>query len=947
MVGRSRDGYVRSMATLLDSGALGALSDAQLLGRFLDRGGASAEPAFEALVERHGPMVHRVCRGIVGQGADADDAFQATFLILACRAATVRHRDSLDGWLFGVARRVSRRARSDAARRRARENEAAARSAGDTAPGGTERDFGWLIDEVHRLPSKYREVVLLCDLQGLTYEAAAARLGCPLGTVSIRLKRARERLRARLERRGILDPAGLLVAAGGPPAALMAGAVKSSVRFAAAGMLAARFAPSSAALLAREVLILMNMARLKIALVWLIPLAIGAGVLAWQNADAKPARPEARQTAVRVVKRRQAPPAPTKQVEAAYKMVGSVRVEGTGEPVAGAKVSVKMGGLYRENLVSGQSGADGQFAVDLPRGNIMPLSLRPPPGYWLPSPQKNSELIAVSSTNPVFIALSPTKPLHRKDYVVRRGTVWEFHMAARPVPGPIAGGSAANVEGSEFWPIVGEVDAKGRVLQTLPTEGGKAMVTLALSWSVPESAHIEIEWATGFCPDAVRAVAEVGDKPGHFRLTDASGKEATVSAAGLARPTLEGGRLSVQVNLPTTEHVAMGELAGRVVDTSGKPIEGARVDLVLVKKTGESWMSDNAAHTAKTDRDGGYVIGSIPKKHFLTNELTSASIVVTKEGFAGVDFPTFPFDPPAGRRLSVESILLEPEATVRGRVVGSDGSPLVGAWIEGWESYADRLQFTRTDDSGRFTARGLKKGMVDLRVTYGDFDSTGKYLAEPDGVGEEVVITMKPLPETPFTLTGVINVGKATPPLAVGTPAPEWAAEGWSDGKARTLADYRGKVVVLDFWGRWCRGCIEQLKAMETLRQKYEPKGVVFITLHTPGDTESMVRQVLEHCGASLVFGFDAGRKENEPGLDKSGVTAERYGVRGYPTVVVIDRDGKIAMNGSDVSEMPKLEALTVEMGLDPKTIEEADAWRVLTRFFDEAIARVVDQARP
>jgi thiol-disulfide isomerase/thioredoxin len=154
-------------------------------------------------------------------------------------------------------------------------------------------------------------------------------------------------------------------------------------------------------------------------------------------------------------------------------------------------------------------------------------------------------------------------------------------------------------------------------------------------------------------------------------------------------------------------------------------------------------------------------------------------------------------------------------------------------------------------------------------------------------------------------------------------------------------------VVVLDFWGIWCGGCFQQLKAMETLRAKYEAKGVAFVTLHTPGEADKSVRRFMERSGASLVFGFDDGRKENEENLDKSGVTAERYGVRGYPTMVVIDRDGKIGFNGSDKGEMPRLLAMSSEMGVDEKTMKEADAWRVLTRFFDEAIARVVGPERP
>lgn len=204
---------LRSIQTLFDDGATGGLADPELLDRFLTRADAGA---FETLVIRYGPLVLDVCRNILGDAHDAEDAFQATFLVLARSARTVRKRDSLASWLFGVARRVAARARRDAARRREHERRAAlmtdAQSSG--GDGAQLHDFAVLHEEVGRMPLKYREPILLCYFQGLTYEAAARRLRCPVGTLSIRLMRARERLRGRLTRRGVAIPAGLLAAAG-------------------------------------------------------------------------------------------------------------------------------------------------------------------------------------------------------------------------------------------------------------------------------------------------------------------------------------------------------------------------------------------------------------------------------------------------------------------------------------------------------------------------------------------------------------------------------------------------------------------------------------------------------------------------------------------------------------------------------------------------------------
>ena len=179
----------------------GNLSDAQLLDGFLARSGEAAEAAFEALVARHGPMVLDVCSNVLRDSHDAQDAFQATFLVLASRAGSIRRRDALAGWLLGVARRVALRSRTDLARRRAYEGRAAEMK----TDLQQDRAESWpeLHEEIGRLPERYREPVVLCYLEGLSTDAAALRLGCPEGTVLSRLSRARERLQGRLTRRGL------------------------------------------------------------------------------------------------------------------------------------------------------------------------------------------------------------------------------------------------------------------------------------------------------------------------------------------------------------------------------------------------------------------------------------------------------------------------------------------------------------------------------------------------------------------------------------------------------------------------------------------------------------------------------------------------------------------------------------------------------------------------
>jgi RNA polymerase sigma factor (sigma-70 family) len=201
----------RELLSLFDGGATAGLTDGQLLDRFANgRGDASAEAAFAALVARHGPMVWGTCRRILRDSHAADDAFQATFLVLVKKARSVRVDGSLGRWLHGVGVRVALRARAAEASRGLE----LAKIKPSTPPyDPTLDDLRAVIDEeLERLPSAYRSVVVLCLVEGLTRERAANWLGCPVGTVNSRLSRAEELLKSRLTRRGLAPASGGLMA---------------------------------------------------------------------------------------------------------------------------------------------------------------------------------------------------------------------------------------------------------------------------------------------------------------------------------------------------------------------------------------------------------------------------------------------------------------------------------------------------------------------------------------------------------------------------------------------------------------------------------------------------------------------------------------------------------------------------------------------------------------
>jgi RNA polymerase sigma factor (sigma-70 family) len=279
---------------LFRAGTASGLSDGQLLERFASRHDEAAEAAFAALVERHGPMVLGVCRRVLDNPHDAQDAFQATFLVLVRKARAVRKQDSVASWLYGVASRVSAHSRAAAARRRDVERHAgeAAAMAHAYESAHPDRDL-W--DEVDRLPQTLRAAVVLFYLEGLTHDQAASRLGWPVGTVRSRLARARERLRSRLTRRGLAPGAQFLPVLSFKPSMLPLDLLESTVK--AAMLVAARDAAEaglvsiSAAALTEGVLRTMLVSKLKSILVLSLTagaVAAGTGVFAYQDSAPAP-----------------------------------------------------------------------------------------------------------------------------------------------------------------------------------------------------------------------------------------------------------------------------------------------------------------------------------------------------------------------------------------------------------------------------------------------------------------------------------------------------------------------------------------------------------------------------------------------------------------------------------------------------------------------------------
>jgi RNA polymerase sigma factor (sigma-70 family) len=387
MVNAQLRGVLRYLGSLHDAQALTEASDAQLLARFA---GGHEEAPFAALVRRHGPMVWSVARRVLAQVQDAEDVFQATFLLLARKAATIRKAESVGCWLHGVAHRLALKAREQQARRRSREKRAADMRQTSSGCETSLSDVAAALDGVLvELPEKYRAALVLCYLEGQTQEEAARRLGCPLATVRTRLARGRKLLRDRLAKRGLtLSTAGLatlLIASAAPaaaPAALVKAAIQAALPF-AAGQSAAALCSVQAAGLVQEGLKAMFLTKLKTAMALLLLAAglIGGGAALTQPVTAGDDGAKPRVAVVQPSAAKQAEPAAPKAAELpAPPEQGSIAYGGRvlapdGQPVAGAKVYMTHAWGYPHHPSPSPdyatSGPDGRFRFTVPKARFV------------------------------------------------------------------------------------------------------------------------------------------------------------------------------------------------------------------------------------------------------------------------------------------------------------------------------------------------------------------------------------------------------------------------------------------------------------------------------------------------------------------------------------------------------------------------------------------------
>jgi RNA polymerase sigma factor (sigma-70 family) len=665
MVTGQAGGVLRQLHMLLGAGGLDERNDGQLLDQFCARGD---EAAFTELVRRHGPMVLGVCRRLLG-GADADDAFQATFVVLFRRARSLERRGSLAGFLYTVAYHVALRARAASARRRSQERQVVDMPRADCRTEEVWRDLQPVLDdELNRLPDKYREPVLLCYVQGKTNEEAARLLRLPVGTVKSRLSRARDLLKGRLSRRGVTLATGVLAAvlaeraSAAVPNRLLATTIHTTLLL-AAGPAAGPAAPAVA--LAEGALKAMFATRFKIAssvllAVGVFAVAVGVGLgtrtaLAQRQDEAAPQAAPTPAGAKEQPPRAGQVPAPAEEKKE-IAITGRV-LDAAGKPVAGAEVAVAIREVLSfstwerdvidrtEVMARTTSDADGRYrltARQLPpvtRRGVRVLARAPGHG------------IAWARIDPDATQAEADVRLTAEGRVA--GKIFDLEGA------PLAGLTVTATR------LTRKTDSR----ETLPLADG------TLTATTDEQGRFAFR---GLGPDLTA----------HLEINDlrCAPKELDVDTGDKEAARLVLGLVPAQV------------IEGRVVaEDTGKPVPNARLDINSYRKSEEGYTTGGGAVLGKADAQGRFKMSIYPGD-------TGFVMAIPPAGQPYLVNSTH-FDWPRGTVKQEVDVKLPRGVLLHGKVTESpSGKPVAGASVE---FQAPRSDVVKRKHAGGWRGRAL------------------------------------------------------------------------------------------------------------------------------------------------------------------------------------------------------------------------------------------------
>lgn len=605
-----------------------------------------------------------------------------------------------------------------------------------------------------------------------------------------------------------------------------------------------------------------------------------------------------------------------------YRMEGVVTDADTQKPVANTTVQVLITSESEPSQQIRKSTTDdaGRYSIEVPAGHGWAWQLVPPPGYC-----------SVESNPTQVFATTDDRPVFTKNYQVRTGSPIEFVVrypdTLSALPKTFV--SLGQQKGNEYISGFCELDEKGAGTVTMLQLTGKFNVHCGdekRTLVVPDGMVAEFE--KGFDPRNVVSDFKRQDD-GTVVVRDANSRTATLANCTAA---VRDGHLIVVINVdaavPDDEST---QLHGRVVDENTDPIQGATVKVGFYSEGG----SASSDIKATTDSNGQFSVDA-PK----LSADQKVGLIVTREGFGGMDTKPTLVTVGANGIAQADPITLKPGCSVRVRIVGPDGTPLHGAVVEPLNDYASRTRIARTGPDGECLLTDLASGLMRISAQFGTL-STSTKIPLDTGENELVILKLRDTSVPPPTQL------ERKPALAVGTAAPEWTILEWTDGKDRKLSDFRGKVVVLDFWGVWCGPCIHAIPAMKELHDRYQDRDVVFLGIHTAGTDMTVVKRLLKQQEWETVVGLDAGDDI------VTGETVQRYAIQGYPSVVVVNRDGTVGFNSGDAPKdqalfMREMETLAKSAGLPwpiDKDATEEEVKERMTRLQVVMFSRAIDKA--
>lgn len=637
------------------------------------------------------------------------------------------------------------------------------------------------------------------------------------------------------------------------------------------------------------------------------------------------------------------PNAASEKPPAMYYATGRIFDKETKQPIAGAKIQILVESEPdpQKRLLKGISGADGRYRIEVPMGSCRLWFSELKPGYWLKDAEAG-----------VGLATSPEKPVATHDIAARSGPVWPIQLS---MEGASADWKDAMVS---VWEIkndkvrqalfrgepvsfydplnqsFGRINADGSGVFTQSGESGKLVVNVGDRKRRAQGLRAEFLIDPSFDQKTIQSVTPIAgaDK---VQMTDASGAKAVISKATV---TLQNGKPLLTFRLAPAPPIPMQTFSGRVVDGSGRSVEGVRIGAAVGAAGGGSAAVPNEANS---DREGRFQI-TIPI-YSEGPRRTRVNLILNKQGYAAADSQNIDLPKNSPKKMDVGKLTLYRGYSLPIRITNAKGRPLPGAIVEPSGDYALRRLSIRSDSEGRGILRDLPAGMVSVSVRYGEFATWTKLVVSASAAeNSETTIQLK-------AAAPLVPPSAPLPPsLKIGAAAPEWSLTGWTDGRERRLADYRGKFVVLEFWGTWCGPCVRSIPMMQALASKYEPRGVVFLGIHTPTDSMEQIIKLKRFKSWQTPSGVDRGTSFND------GETNRRYAIRGYPSLIIIDGAGKVAFNSTpdendQKASLDKLKAFAKSANLawpsddnkdEAKAENQANA--LLTAFLSDQIDKLL-----